>query len=485
MSALVGKIGSWPLRVKVPALVVALMLGIAAVISQVVLSRVGRDQESNLRLLAGAYLDGLSAAVLPPVSRRDVWEAFDALERARNQYAGISALYTVVEMPDGTVLAASDPIRFPTQSGVPPELREHFPNQDGLTIDETSGRAWMSRTLQEEGIIIGRILAEIDISRLLGVRRQVLLTLIGVNGALTLGFAALGYWLTKRMVQPLGVLSQYVDRVREGKVEPIPERYRTRIASEFGRLFERFNHMAQAVSERETLASHLAEQEKYAMLGKLASGMAHEVNNPLGGMLNAIDTIQVHGDNPAVLQKSLEFLKRGLAGIRNVVRAALVTYKGGTGTGLLTPGDLDDLPFLVQHETGARRLRLDWRNRITGAVAIDGPAVRQITLNLLLNACAASPPEGTVSVEAESDAQCLHLAVSDQGPGLPAEMARMLEEPTAFVAPPEGTTGLGLWTCLRLVVRLGGYIKVRRLAAGTEIAVTIPFATEERLDAVA
>jgi signal transduction histidine kinase len=108
-------------------------------------------------------------------------------------------------------------------------------------------------------------------------------------------------------------------------------------------------------------------------------------------MLNAIDTIQAHGSDPAVLQTSLDFLKRGLAGIRNVARAALVTYKGGADTHLLTQTDLDDLPFLVQHETGARRLRLDWHNRISEPLAIDGPAVRQITLNLLLNACAASP----------------------------------------------------------------------------------------------
>jgi len=475
----------WPLTLKVPLLVAALVIAVAAVISQVVLSRLAQDQEANLRLLTNAYLDGISAAVVPAVSRGDVWEAFDALDRARSQYAGVEVHYAIVELPNGTVLAASDPLRFPVQSAVPADLRQHFPAADGLAIDSESGRAWLSRTLRQGDSPIGRILTEIDIADLLRVRHQVLLTLVLVNGGLAIVFALIGYFALKRMVQPLGVLARYVESVRDGRVEAIPDRHGRRLSSEFRQLFDRFNSMARALNEREILASHLAEQERYAMLGKLASGMAHEVNNPLGGMLNAIDTIQAHGDDPAVLQKSLEFLKRGLAGIRNVVRAALVTYKGGADASVLTPGDLDDLPFLVQHETGVRRLKLDWRNRIVEPLTLEGPAVRQITLNLLLNACAASPLKGRVVAEAANDDRALRIAVSDEGQGLPAEFVRMLEEPAAFVAPPEGISGLGLWTCVRLVNRLGGYIRVRRLTPGTEVVVTIPFAPQERLHAVA
>ena len=72
----------WPLTAKVPLLVVALMIGVAVVIGKVVLDRLASDQESNLRLLTNAYLDGLSTAVLPHVARRDVWETFDTLDRA-------------------------------------------------------------------------------------------------------------------------------------------------------------------------------------------------------------------------------------------------------------------------------------------------------------------------------------------------------------------------------------------------------------------
>ncbi len=472
------RITGWPLTVKVPLLVAGLMVAVALIISQLVLSRLARDQEGNLRLLTNAYLDGLSAAVLPAVIRADPWEAFDALDRARGRYSGVEARYAIVELPGGSVLAASDPIRFPVKQAVPEELRQKFTKDDGLAIDEAAGRAWLTRTLRTEGVSIGRILAEIDIADLLRVRRQVLLTLLAVNGALALAFALIGYFAVKHMLQPLNVLTRYVERIRDGRMEPIPQRYRRNVASEFGRIFDRFNAMARALSERETLASQLAEQEKYAMLGRLASGMAHEVNNPLGGMLNAIDTIQAHGDDPAVLQTSLEFLKRGLAGIRNVVRAALVTYKGGSGGAILTPADLDDLPFLVQHETGVRRLRLDWRNRLAEALEIDGPTVRQIVLNLLLNACAASPIGGLVCVDAAPTGDELRIAISDEGPGLPEEMAALLEQADA-AAPSRDSKGLGLWTTGHLVHRLGGRIAVERPGTGTRVIVTLFIAKEK------
>ena len=486
MTARLWHIAAWPLVVKVPVLVAGLMVTVAVTTSQVVLWRFVQDQESNLRLLTSAYLDGLSAAVLPALVRRDTREVFDALDRARGgRYAGFEPRFAILELPNGTILASSDPRRFPVQSIVPEELHRRFAAGDGLAIDPGTGRAWLARTLLTEDVPAGRLFTEVDIADSLRVRREILITLVLVNGCLTMAFALGGYFVLKRMLQPLSVLTRYVEQIREGRVEPIPAGYRSKVASEFTQLFDRFNAMARAVSERQSLAVHLAEQEKCAMLGRLASGMAHEVNNPLAGMLNAIDTIQAYGHEPAVLLTSLDFLKRGLAGIRNVVRASLLTYKGRSETGVLTAIDLDDLRFLVQHETDARHLHLEWDNRIAEPLSIDGPAVRQITLNLLLNACAASPDGGLVAVTVSHCDGKLRIAVADRGAGLPEDMAALLHQDAPAPALSPESKGLGLWTTGDLVRRLGGRVDVEYPGVGTRLVVNLPVGLGEALHVAA
>src|SRR5437588_7916063 len=114
------RISEWPLLVKVPVLVAGLMVTVAFTISQVVLWNFVQNQEKNLEYVTSAYLDGLSIVILPAIIRGDVWEVFDALDRARDRAresrAGIQPRFTIVALPDDKVLAASDPLRFPTQS---------------------------------------------------------------------------------------------------------------------------------------------------------------------------------------------------------------------------------------------------------------------------------------------------------------------------------------------------------------------------------
>lgn len=475
---------AWPLTVTVPLLVAVLMATVGALASYSVLARLTADQELHLRQLAAAHLDALALALQPHVARQDVWETFDVLDRVRRGDGGGTTRLLVVTLPDATVLAATDPRLFPVGTGLPPELRSRLVPGADLVIDGERGLAWFHRPIGG-GAALGHVLTEIDMAPLIAVRREVLGTLVGVNGGLILLFAAAGYGLVARILRPLGILDQYVERVRTGTAEPIPRRFIAGEHNEFGRLFHRFNAMARAVAEREALAARLADEEKLALLGRLASGMAHEVNNPLGGMLTAVDTLKRHGDDAAVRQRSTALLERGLRGIGNVVRAALVAYKEPPGAVATTPEDLDDLRFLIAHEAQRRRVTLAWENRLDGPMPADGAAVRQMTLNLLLNACRASPPGGTVAMTAVALDHGLAVTVEDEGAGLPAEGAELLRGKGAPPLP-QGGRGLGLWTVARLLDRVGGGVEVGcGPAGGTRVTVFVPFPEGRRADAAA
>lgn len=479
MKAFVDRLRAVPVTVKVPLMVALLMVVVSAVLSNQVLVRLSTTQERHLEELTGAYLDGLSAAVVPHVLREDIWEIFDQLDRTRHAYVGVSALNTLVAEPDGTILAASDPHLFPSQSAVPEALKDRLSGDENLALDETSGRAFVRRALSYQDLPIGWIYSEIDIRDLLAERREVLMALVLTNVVLTLLLAGAGYLVVRRMIRPIDTLAEHLDRGRGGRMEPIPEERIGPRHSEFGRLFRRYNALVHAVNQREYLAARLADEERMASLGKLASGMAHEINNPLGGMFNAIDTLERHDDDPSVRRSSLELLKRGLLGIRDVVRAALVTYKSGASKQPLQPSELDDLRFLVRPEVVRRQLSLMWNTELPGSLPLPAGPVRQSVLNLLLNACAASPLGGRIEFAAAVHDGKLDIRVSDQGPGMPSEVAAILEGDGRVEPPPGQGTGLGAWMVSRLVRELGGQVAVTaRPEGGTTVAIAIPVKME-------
>ncbi|NQV83088.1 MAG: HAMP domain-containing histidine kinase [Rhodospirillales bacterium] len=479
---------SWPLRVRVPLIVAALTVTLSVATSQFVLTRLANSQELNLYRLAGAYLHGVSTAIMPHVIRQDIWETYDALERSGVRYEGLNARSVVVSLEDQTVLAASDPSRFPVSSPVPSKIINRFPDGQDLVIDEDNPLGWVRRSLSQDGVVIGNLYAEFDLTALMRERRDVLVTLIVVNSVLTLIFAAAGYLIVRHMVQPVSVLGQHMEMLKGGSLIHIPDHEIYHQGAEFVSLFRRFNSMVDALNEREELAQRLSDEEKLALLGKLASGMAHEVNNPLGGMMNAVDTLKKHGDDPKVRETSLGLIDRGLHGIRRVVRATLVTYRGAKGTTdseTLSKKDVDDLKFLVQHEILRRQLRIEWRNELPDTLMVDGGAIRQATLNLLLNACEASRIASVVDFHAHIEDNFLVISVEDAGPGLPAAIEKLFETAKADAIQPIGTTGLGTWTAARLVAKLEGEFALRTGPYGTYIEFRVPIGEEEKLNAVA
>ena len=133
--------------------------------------------------------------------------------------------------------------------------------------------------------------------------------------------------------------------------------------------------------------------------------------------------------------------------------------------------DIDDLRLLIESEARRRELILDWQQGMEGSFPAPAQAVRQIALNLLLNACAASPPGGRVAVRTQVVGGVLTLAVADEGPGLPPEARRLLLDGPEAQVPQAG--GLGLWTVARLVRELDASVHLAG-PPGTHVTIRIP-----------
>jgi signal transduction histidine kinase len=460
---------SLPLTMRAPLMAAAMTVLVGVVASQQVLSALRDAQEARLREFARLHVDGLSVALGPAVLRRDVWEVYDTLDRAAQAEAGRLTM-TVVTDDRGRVIAASDPRRAPVDSPVA-ALADGAQSLHALALGAPGARIRIAAPLAYQGRAVGGIVTELDVSDLVADRRRAMLYLVVGNTLATAALAFVGYLATRRSLAPVARLAQRMDAGGAAPA-PIPEAEIPKGDAEVARLYRTYNGMVGAIAAQADAERRLAARERFVSLGRLSTSLAHEINNPLGGMLAAVDTIERYAERPETVRSSAALLARGLRRLRDVARAALDHNRLESDTAELGRDDFDDLRLLVSPETARLGQRLDWRVDADDAALRAFPAakVRQAALNLLLNASAAAGRDGTVAFDAAMTEDGLRLSVRDDGPGLDAAA---LERLLGSGPTPEGG-GLGLRITRDLVAGLGGRIVHARLDGVTEIAVLLP-----------
>ncbi|MCF8168261.1 MAG: HAMP domain-containing histidine kinase [Rhodoferax sp.] len=276
------------------------------------------------------------------------------------------------------------------------------------------------------------------------------------------------YW-GRRMMLPMRLVTERISRIGSGELESLdPQLYPYR--DEVGQLFIAYQQVLSKLREKAEFEREMVKSERMAAVGRLTASIAHEINNPLGGMLNAISTLKRHGSPDPVTQKTVSLLERGLSQIRETVAALLVEAKVKSRP--LSAADLDDVRILITPAAHKQATRLAWTVAIGDTVALPSTLVRQVLINLLLNAIAAAGRGGSVALQATANASHLVLVVENTGQTLSAEQLGRLFEP--FTRFSESGNGLGLWICYQIVVQLGGTIAADSTPDCTRFTVNFP-----------
>lgn len=475
MTRMIFRFATWPISLKIPFVVALLMIIIGSLVTERVLAKLSEIQDQNLKELSGAYLDGLSSSVLPHVLRNDIWEVFDAVERSKSQYENINIISTIVADPKDRVIAASDPASFPTGSRIPPDHLTTAIPENSLEIRTKRPKLRVFRNVVFQERIIGKLMVTLDVSRQLAERNKITLALIGSNAVFTFLLAVFGYLLTRRMTRPMQVLAEHLDSSKGGSFEEITREDFRSSSKEASALFNSFNSMVRAMNERDLLAANLYEEEKLADLGRLAAAMAHEINNPLGGMLNTLETLKRHGANPDVQEKSLGLLERGLKSIGDVVQSSLLAYRSRSVKRNLSEKDFSDLRHLLRPEIRRRAQKLDWRMGWNGEIPLDRTIVRQVGLNLLLNASAAAGRDGRIVFRSNVAEGMLQITVENDGKKITEDLLHCLNNTSPDSFRPENADGIGLWVICRLVKEMNGSIQAKSSDDKTVVSVSVPF----------
>ena len=305
------------------------------------------------------------------------------------------------------------------------------------------------------------------------------LSLVGV-GVVLVGLA-LAYGLSSQLSRRLGRVATVAVSIGAGDLDA---RVGDPADDEIGRLASAFDRMVarrqQARHEWEHALQRLADSQKLAAVGRLAAGVAHEINNPLTGLQQCVEALEAGDRDEAKRRQYYRLMADGASRAQRVVKELLEYAR---------PHPLEILPVnlghVARHVANLLRPAIE-RAGVRCNVSVDAAlpeiladrhGIEQVLTNLVLNALDATPEGGEISIAVDQVGREARLRVEDTGTGIASDALTQLFEPFFTTKGGARGTGLGLSVSLGIVERHGGRIEVRsEPGRGSTFDVVLPIA---------
>lgn len=290
-----------------------------------------------------------------------------------------------------------------------------------------------------------------------------------------LAMILVGYYQGHRFIQPILALTTGAKLLAEGRLET---RVRVTSDDEMGQLSDAFNHMAGRLA---ALQEEVRVQERQATFGRVAIGLVHDLSHPIQNIGNSAklmtrlyEDAEYRETFEKVVDRELAEVRRILDDLRNIARPVPVER---------FPLDINkvvaDLAEAMQSTVAKAGLELQ-HEPVFGPLYVQGDAfaINRVCRNLIINACQATTPGGTVLIRTLRQQGHAVIEVADTGCGIPPErLATIFED---FITTKRRGLGLGLAIARKIVDQLDGSISVAsQVGHGTTFTLRFPL-TEAR-----
>ncbi len=477
---------SWPVAIKLSATITVFVASVGFMIGAVMVVQDWTRFHDELGEKALLLSESVAITAPRAMRRKDYWPLYQSLKNIAARRTGTGGSHEIITAmildAEGLIQAHLQPagnplglIFSPTDELEQELLRRAMSARKPIVLS----RGGFSETGFVEGVVplfsdqkyMG--VARVRLSVVLlnqKAKNSALIVLLLVFFFVIIG-SALGTIVARRIVKPLTAITQGLEAVGRGEMTdfaPVPVGDR----DEIGRLSFTFNQIMSELAEKKMLEEEIAMSEKLVALGRITAGVAHEVNNPLAGLLNCIDTLQKHPNDQKLIDRYLPVIDQGLHRIKDIVHALLVGLKIEENDENVNIEHIDKLQDLITAEIGDRDIEVIWNNRADKGLHIPGK-LEQIVFNLLKNALEILPDSGMIIFNMYQKGEFLVIEVSDSGPGIPSSIRNQLFDPF-FTTKPNGT-GLGLWVVYRLVQSMQGIIEIEsEKGHGSTFHVAVP-----------
>jgi signal transduction histidine kinase len=473
---------SWSLAVKLSLTITAVVTAVGFMIGAVM---VVHDWTRAHEVLGEkALLLSESVAITAPKAmlRKDIWSLYLGLKNMRSgRHEIVSAMILDAE---GRIQAHLHPAKNPTGLLFAPESEL----ENDLAMRALKARqpvvfssGGFSETGFQEGVFpifsdqkyLGVVRVRLSVAQLYEKAKTSALIVLALVLCFVMIGSVLGTLVSRHMVKPLTAVTQGLESVGRGEMTdfaPISVRGK----DEIGRLSVTFNQIMVELAEKKMLEEEIAMSEKLIALGRITAGVAHEVNNPLAGLLNCLDTMRKHPNDKELIDRYLPVIDQGLHRIKEIVHNLLVGLRIEEGDEVVGIDHIDKLSDLIRAEISGRDIKIVWENEADKDLSISGK-LEQIIYNLLKNAAEVLPDGGVITCRMYQKGPYLTIEVEDNGPGIPVSIRNQLFDP--FFTTKTNGTGLGLWVVYRLTQNLEGIIEVEsEEGQGTTFHVSVPVA---------